>query len=134
MSDLKITHAGTVQTPTAQGPINPSAPLGQAGSIFADGDADLVPPLGTVFVAITFLEDTIFDPASTAGGLVAEDATKYINTEEAAHNLGNDAATSIEGEGGLIVDENNTFPQGVTIFGRWTEIDLVSGMIIAYIG
>ena len=134
MSDLKITHAGTVQTTTAQGPMNPTAPFGQGGSIFADGDADLVPPLGTVFVAITFLEDTIFDDASPGGGLVAEDATKYVNTEEAAHNLGDGNATSIEGEGGLIIDESNTFPQGVTIFGRWTEIDLVSGMIIAYIG
>tara|TARA_R100001530_G_scaffold117366_1_gene84494 strand:- start:104 stop:502 length:399 start_codon:yes stop_codon:yes gene_type:complete len=132
MSDLKITHAGGVVAQTAQGPINPLAPLGQAGSIFADGDADLVPPLGTVFVAITFLDDSTFD--STTGGLVAEDATKYINTVEAAHNLGDAAATSIEGEGGLIVDVSNTFPAGVTIYGRWTEIDLDSGMIIAYIG
>ena len=132
MSDLKITHAGTVQTQDAQGPVNPIAPLGQAGSIFADGDADLVPPLGTVFVAITFLSDSTFD--STTGGLVAEDSTKYINTVEAAHNLGDAAATAIEGEGGLIVDSSNTFPAGVTIYGRWTEIDLNAGMIIAYIG
>jgi hypothetical protein len=96
MSDLKITHAGTVQTPTSQGPINPSAPLGQAGSMFADGDADLVPPLGTVFVAITFLDDSTFDTG--AGGLVAEDSTKYINSVDASHNLGDAAATSIEGE------------------------------------
>ena len=132
MSDLKITHAGTVQTQDRQGPMNPTAPFGQGGSMFADSAADLVPPLGSVFVAITFLEDSAFD--STTGGLVAEDATKYINTVEAAHNLGDAAATSIEGEGGLIVADDNTFPQGVTIFGRWTEIDLDSGMIIAYIG
>ena len=132
MSDLKITHAGTVQTPTAQGPMNPTAPFGQGGSIFADGDADLVPPLGSVFVAITFLEDSTFDTG--AGGLVAEDSTKYINTVDASHNLTDTNATSIEGEGGLIVDVSNTFPQGATIFGRWTEIDLGTGMIIAYIG
>ena len=132
MSDLKITHAGTVQTPTTQGPVNPSAPLGQAGSMFADGDADLVPPLGTVFVAITFLADSTFD--STTGGLVAEDSTKYINTVEAAHNLTDGNATSIEGEQGLIVDDGNTFPKGVTIYGRWIEIDLDEGMLIAYIG
>ena len=132
MSDLKITHAGTVQTPTAQGPVNPGAPLGQSGSIFADGDADLVPPLGTVFVAITFLADSTFD--ADAGGLVAEDNTKYINTVDASHNLGDASATSIEGEGGLIIDASNTFPKGITIYGRWTEIDLDAGMIIAYIG
>ena len=112
--------------------MNPTAPFGQGGSIFADGDADLVPPVGSVFVAITFLEDSTFD--STTGGLVAEDKTKYINTMEAAHNLGDGSATAIEGEGGLIVDSSNTFPQGATIFGRWTEIDLNAGMIIAYIG
>ena len=135
MSDLKIQHSGTgsaVIKQTAQGPMNSGAPFGQVGSIFADGDADLVPPVGTVFVAITFLEDSTFD--STTGGLVAEDSTKYINTVEAAHNLGDGSATAIEGEGGLIVDVSNTFPQGATIFGRWTEIDLNAGMIIAYIG
>ena len=132
MSGLKITHDGTVQTQTSQGPINPSAPLGQAGSIFADGDADLVPPLGTVFVAITFLDDSTFDTG--AGGLVAEDSTKYINSVDASHNLTDGNATSIEGEQGVVVDASNTFPAGVTIYGRWTEIDLGSGMIIAYIG
>ena len=131
MSDLKITHAGTVQTQDAQGPVNPIAPLGQAGSIFADGDAALVPPLGTVFVAITFLSDSTFD---TTTGLTAEDSTKYINTAEAAHNLGDGSATAIEGEGGLVVDVSNTFPAGVTIYGRWTEVNLGSGMIVAYIG
>ena len=132
MSDLKITHAGTVQTPTAQGPMNPVAAVGQGGSIFTDTAADLVPPLGTVFVAITFLENSVFD---TTNGLIAEDTTKYINTSSSpSHNLGDGNATSIEGEGGLVITDDNTFPQGVTIFGRWTEIDLKTGMIIAYIG
>ena len=106
--------------------------LGQAGSIFADGDAQLVPPTGTVFVAITFLDESTFD--GDAGGLVAQDPSKFINTAEAAHNLGAGNATSSEGEGGLIVDASNTFPAGVTIFGRWTQIDLNAGLIIAYIG
>ena len=132
MSDLKITHAGTVQTPTSQGPVNPEAPLGQAGSIFSNTAADLVPPLGTVFVAITFLEDTTLD---TTNGLIAEDTTKYINTSSSpSHNLGNGAATSIEGEGGLAVVLADVFPKGVTIYGRWTEIDMATGTLIAYIG
>ena len=131
MSDLKITHAGTVQTPTTQGPMNPTAPFGQGGSMFADSAADLVPPLGTVFVAITFLEDSTFD---TTNGMIAEDEDKYINTAAAAHNLGDGNATAIEGEGGQAVALANVFPQGATIFGRWTELDLATGMIIAYIG
>ena len=106
--------------------------LGQAGSIFSDGDAQLVPPLGTVFVAITFLADSTFD--GDAGGLVAELGSKFINTVEAANNFGAGDATRDEGEGGLIVDASNTFPKGATIYGRWTQIDLNAGLIIAYIG
>ena len=52
--------------------------LGQLGSAFADGDAQLVPPTGTVFIAITFLADSTFDGDS--GGLVAEIPSKFINT------------------------------------------------------
>jgi hypothetical protein len=109
-----------------------NAALGQVGSVFSDGDAQLVPPTGTVFIAITFLADSTFDGDS--GGLVAETPSKFINTAEAAHNLGAGNATSIEGEGGLIVDASNTFASGITIFGRWTQIDLNAGLIIAYIG
>jgi len=134
MSDLKITHGGTVMPQTAQGPMNPTAPFGQGGSVFLDkvaGDDASSPPVGTVFVAITFLEDTTFD---SSGGLIAEDSTKYANTEDAAHNLADGSETAIEGSGGQQVDVSNTFPQGATIFGRWTEIDITSGMVIAYIG
>ena len=34
----------------------------------------------------------------------------------------------------MAIDASNSFPAGVTIFGRWTEIDLDAGMLIAYIG
>ena len=109
--------------------------FGQMGSIFADGDADLKPPTNRVFIAITFLGDTTFD--TTTGGLVADtsnDAVEFIGTEVAAHNATAGNATTVSGEEGLIVDVSNVFPAGITIFGRWTEIDLDSGMIIAYIG
>ena len=105
--------------------------LGQAGSIFLDTSGAASPPKGLVFVAITFLDDTIFD---ASGGLVAEDANQYANTEAAAHDESDGSETSTQGSGGLQIDVSNTFPAGVTIFGRWTEIDLDSGMIIAYIG
>ena len=131
MSDLKITHAGTVQTHDRQGPINPAAPLGQAGSAYATSGSDaLVPPLNQTFVAIQMLEDTVFDSSS---GLVAEDAEKYINTEDAANDLAGGSESSVEGSGGAVVD-SVTFPAGMTIYGRWIEIDLTSGKIVAYIG
>ena len=65
MSDLKITHAGTVQTQDRQGPINPSAPLGQAGSVYAASGTDtIIPPLNQVFVAITMITDCTFEASS----------------------------------------------------------------------
>jgi len=81
--------------------------------------AAITPTAGHVWVAITILTDAAFDNGS---GLVAESATTYINTE----GIGAGAA-------GLVVD-GVTFPKGVTIYGRWTEIDVASGTIIAYQG
>ena len=110
--------------------------FGQLGSVFNDGAAAMKPPLGKVFVAITMLADTTFD---SSAGLVAD--TTYTATEgleyvgnTAAHNLGAGNATAISGEGGLVVDVNNVFPKGITIYGRWTEVDLATGTVIAYIG
>ena len=105
--------------------------LGQAGSIFLDASGAASPPTGLVFVSITFLDDTIFD---ASGGLVAQDANQYANTEAAAHNESDGSETTTQGSGGLQIDGSNTFPAGVTIFGRWTEIDITSGLLIAYIG
>ena len=105
--------------------------FGQVGSIFLDASGASSPPTGLVFVAITFLEDTTFD---SSGGLVAEDENQYANTEAAAHDEADGSETATQGSGGLQVDVNNTFPQGSTIFGRWTEIDITAGMLIAYIG
>ena len=81
--------------------------------------AAITPTSGNVWIAITILTDTVFDSAS---GLVAESATTYINTE----GIGAGAA-------GIVVD-SVTFPKGVTIYGRWTEIDVTSGTIVAYQG
>ena len=107
--------------------------LGQAGSVFVDASTATAvkPPTGLVFVSITFLDDTIFNATT---GLVAEDENQYVNTAAAAHNEADGAATTTQGELGALIDGSNTFPAGVTIFGRWTEIDITSGMLIAYIG
>ena len=97
--------------------------LGQAGCVFVDTATPVVAPTGSVFVAITFLSDVTLD---ASGGLIAEDSSQWANTE---------AAASAGGSGGIEIDASNTFPKGVTIYGRWTEIDLDStGTLIAYLG
>ncbi len=111
--------------------------FGQLGSIYTtNGQNAISPPTGKVFVAITMLADTVFD---ASGGLVADTTNtrsglEYIGTEVAAHNLSDGSETAVSGSEGLVVD-SVTFPKGVTIYGRWTEIDVSSGGgIIAYIG
>jgi len=120
--------------------------FGQLGSAYTTASSDAIkPPTNKVFVAITMLADTVFD---SSGGLVAERAlvsgaaatnvsTKtgdiYISTEQPAHDLANGSETTDEGSGGQVVD-SVTFPKGITIYGRWSEIDVNSGSVIAYVG
>ena len=52
-----------------------------AGSVFSKGGDAIVPPDKHIFVAITTLAATTF---SNTTGLVAEEATRYANTEDAA--------------------------------------------------
>ena len=103
--------------------------MGQVGSVYTASGSDAIkPPTGAVFVAITMITDCTFDASA---GLVAEDAQKYINTETAAHDLA--SADGSLGEGGQVVD-SVVFTSGLTIYGRWTEIDVSVGSCVAYIG
>ena len=95
--------------------------LGQAGSILAKVDA--VTALNGVFVAIQFIEDSVFESGST--GLVAE------TTELFPDDTG--TSTSVSATGGNAID-SVTFPAGMTIYGRWTAFELTSGKAIGYIG
>ena len=104
--------------------------FGQLGSVYTSGGS-VIPPVGKVFVAITMLEDTKFDGT---GGLVASDENKYFNTDHAANNLSAGSETTDEGSGGGEVPSTVVFPKGITIYGRYTEIDVNTGKCIAYIG
>tara|TARA_R100001530_G_scaffold98926_1_gene68755 strand:+ start:1761 stop:2057 length:297 start_codon:yes stop_codon:yes gene_type:complete len=82
--------------------------LGQAGAKFI---SDTSVHSGT-FVAITMLEDTVFNaltPTDTTNG----------------YGVGSYNGNTMASE---------TIPQGVTIYGRWSSIDLTSGLVIAYLG
>ena len=120
--------------------------FGQLGSAYTTASSPaIVPPTNKVFIAITMLADTVFE---SSGGLVAErvvvpGATTsdlptrtgdiYISTEHPAHDLVGGSETTTEGSGGLVVD-SVSFPLGVTIYGRWNQIDVLSGSVVAYIG
>jgi len=105
---------------------------GQDGAVYTTASSDvIVPPDGKTFVAIQMLEDTTFD---SSGGLIAVTATRWFNTEDAAGDLGSGSESTAEGSGGKQIDNSVTFPQGMTIFGRWSGIDVNGGSVIAYIG
>ena len=98
-----------------------TAALGQSGSIHVAGTAAVSASSG-VFVAITFLEDTTFDTGST--GLIPEKVESWPSSEGASADIS---------ANGVAVD-SETFPKGITIFGRWTGFQLATGKVIAYIG
>ena len=121
--------------------------FGQMGSVFCDGaNLPIEPPLGKVFVAITFVDETRLEThaSATNTGLVADTSdpnVEYVGTAVAAHNATIDQdptqQTRVTGCGGVVIDKNNTFPRGLTIYGRWTRVEIANGetgALIAYIG
>jgi hypothetical protein len=107
--------------------------FGQLGSMFSVTTATLTPPTGKVFIAITMLDDTAFD------GLVADNngaaGLEYAGTGTAAHDLALNPDLGESGGGGQVVSNAITFPKGLTIYGRWTEvINSAATPIMLYIG
>ena len=96
-----------------------SVALGQVGSIFLN--ASNTDTVTGSFVAIQFITDTVFNSTS---GLIASDDALFPNTQT--------GATDIDSDGDAV--DSATFPAGMTIYGRWTQIILASGSIIAYKG
>ena len=95
-----------------------NAGLGQVGSIFISGVAT-VTCKGGVFIAITMLEDTVFNL------LTAEELQLYPSST----GTGSDVSTT-----GGVITGSEVFPKGITIYGRWTAFSLTSGLVVAYRG
>jgi len=94
---------------TKTGSLNVTETVGHLGAIFEDGTDNIT---SKKVVAIQFIEDTTFTTLTPVD-------SSYIGTAS-----GN----------GDAIDTSNTFPQGMTIFGRWTGFRLASGTIVAYQG
>ena len=95
--------------------------IGHSGSaVFTTHDA-AVQYAGTVYIAITFITESVFEVGVT--GLVPDTNYKYLSSN---------ATSSLIAENSLSVD-GVTWPAGLTIYGRWTGFELASGSCIAYI-
>ena len=109
--------------------------FGQMGNIHISGtvstssrDVTSGPGVGdkAVFCAITFLEDTVF--ANSLAGLTPDPGNPQLFVGGTGST-----STAIDSSGGAITGIES-FPKGITIYGRWTNITLVSGRVLAYIG
>ena len=116
------TRKGGLQGYTVQESGN--AALGQAGSILVENTSEVTALGGRVFVAIQFLEDTVFSSADT-GLKSAGDRQTYPDSSG--------GSTSISAANGVSTD-GEIFPAGITIYGRWLSFQLASGLVIAYVG
>tara|TARA_R110002167_G_scaffold298900_1_gene503268 strand:- start:704 stop:1036 length:333 start_codon:yes stop_codon:yes gene_type:complete len=98
--------------------------FGQLGSGFSDEAVAVTPPAGKVIIAMTFLEPTVL------GAMVADvqsDVAYFSHTAAVANNGGGAAET----------DTATLFPQGITIYGRWTSVTppaSTAGGVIFYFG
>ena len=89
-------HAYTVQE-------GQSAALGQAGSIHVRGTGVVTAPTGSVFVAIQFLEDTVF--ASDGDGLSAQDDGFFPDSQNNSPSISSNG--TLRGYNGASLDINN---------------------------
>ena len=93
--------------------------LGQVGSAFLDTDGTTFTPSGgRVVGAITMITDWGFDTLTADGGIGT-----YFNTTGA-------------GAGGDTLEAADSFPAGLTIYCRWTDVSIqTSGQqCICYLG
>lgn len=75
---------------------------------------------------------------TTPTTVVAYDGATTV-TMSAAHNVSSQTVGFFDpnnstGRGGIEMDNSDSIPTGVTIYGRWTSINLAGGRVIAYFG
>ena len=105
--------------------------FGQMGSAYLDDTGAYTPPTGKIIVAITIVAaDTRFTllTPDTSGyldgttGAALKGASAYIGTSTVAQN----------GAQAEAIASGDTFPAGITIYGRWTAVTLAAGTVIMY--
>ena len=99
-----------------------NAGMGQAGATII-AETSVHTAANGNFIAIQFITDTVFTT------LTAKNDSWY------GSGAGADINETVSG-GTTVSDTTSgvTFPAGLTIYGRWTVIDLASGSCIAYLG
>ena len=103
---------------------NSEVMLGQYGSTFSDAGDPVTPPAGYVIVAISFLG--VMNLSSLVAASHSDDLISFGTADAGA------------GSGGVVIDANNKFASGSTIYGRWDSVsisaDASTAGIICYFG
>jgi len=104
--------------------------FGQLGSAYLrDADTDFTPPSGLVVVAITVIETCEFNElVADTNGYTAADGS------EGVAYFGTETQVGMNGTNADPVNALDDFPTGVTIYGRWTKVDIDQGKVILYFG
>jgi hypothetical protein len=87
--------------------------LGQVGSIFTDGVTDYN---NQDIVAVQFVTDGSFTKLEPK-------SVEYMGTD-----------TGSVTPNGIVIDNGNTFPTGIVIFGHWGRVQMATGTAILYLG
>ena len=99
-----------------------NAAMGQAGATIIAENSIHTANAGQ-FVAIQFITDTTFQT-------LTPDSASFFGSAAGADNV----ETVSGGTSASDTTSGITFPAGMTIYGRWSVIDLATGSCIAYMG
>lgn len=95
--------------------------FGQLGSGYLSDGGEFTPPTGLVVVAITVVLSCKFEELVQSN----QDGVAYF---------GGEAQTTLNGTGSDTVPTSELFPAGITIYGRWSKVELSQGAAILYFG
>ena len=113
-----------------------------AGTVAEKGAKDVVTRVKKIVTGVPQSINTVKNIASDIGETVTREIinSSIIPDNKMQPSKWAEAARlasgfpALGGSGGVEIDDSNSFPAGVTIYGRYTEIDVAGGTIIAYWG
>ena len=107
--------------------------FGQMGSAYlADTDA-YAPPTGKVVVAITILDSATKFAALTPDTSGYKDGTTGAAGTGVNAYIGTTTVVAAHGTNADAIGTSTTFQAGITLYGRWTAVDLGAGSVVLYL-
>ena len=111
------------------------ASFGQFGSVYLTGDGALLDLDGSsanrFIIAITMITDVTFQKMQTLDGLVSS-ITTSTDDDDSGDQFG--ALTNESTDTNMdTITSSDTFPKGITVYGKWDHIELNGGSCVCYL-